>query len=670
MRALNSGQPSRRIAWSTAAKLLGTCLLILGGKFLVLRMCSSPLPVFDQWQAEGQYLLRPWLRGELHLGDLFAPWAQHRIVWTRLLALGLFQLNGQWDTQVEAIAAEVLHAGTAGLLGVILIRRLGRAAEDAILVSLVLLFGLPFAHEDTLSGGFASQYYTLLLFAVVAIWGLASHRPGSAGWWVGAAAAILAWFSVATGGLPALAVAAWMGLRLARREGSPRDNWTTLGVALAVGAGGLCLSIGVGQRGALAPHSVIDLLIRFAGLLGWPNPTAWAAPVAYAPFACLAWRALRGRRDTANRVEAFLIPLGIFVLSNTAALAYARNRYGGLAVSRYMDFLAFGSVVNFACLLLLLREAKDEGSPPGTRSRLGLLTAGWVAAAGFGLSQMTTANIADDLPFVKSCSAREVENVAAFVARPDLPAFSRKDPNEIMCEQPRMAGELLEDPNILAILPWQVRRPVVLEAAAGSPQVHRVIADANDPSNAGWLLEPGHDGRPVYFRSRTIASPHLPYLRFPAVSGLGDDAFLALVDDRSDKITWLRENARGSGWHSATVRTPAGPFHVEAVVAAGSNRRLAFSYPREVGWLSAWVDPILDSAVGFLFAGCGIWLGAIFWRRLDPPAADRHWQRAPLKETEYPDGLAETARRLSVQAGKLHLRLWSTVGNLRLGFRL
>jgi hypothetical protein len=646
MHASHFGRFWRQAAWPTAAKILGMFLLVLGGRFLVLRLCSSPLPVFDQWQAEGQHLLAPWVHGELRLADLFAPWAQHRIVWTRLLALGLFQLNGQWDTQVEAIAAELLHAFTAVLLACVLIRRLGRANEDAILVCLTLLFGLPFAQEDTLGGGFASQYYTLLLFAVVAIWGLASHRPGSAAWWVGVAGAFLACFSVATGGFPALAVAAWMGLRLARREGSARANGITLAVALALGAGGLCLSLGVAQAGALAPRSIGDLLVRFIGLLGWPNPTAWVAPLAYAPFACLVWRIVRGRRST-GPAEAFLIPLGVFGLLNTAALAYARNQYGGLAVSRYMDFLCFGAVVNFASLLLLLRDARDAAAASEVRTRLNVLAVAWVALTGFGLSQLTTGNIADDLPAVKASTQREVENVAAFVARPDVRNFLAKDPLDILCEQPKIAADLLQDPRMLQILPWQVRRPVILEAAAASPQVRRVTPDAADPAQAGWLLEPPHNGRPVFFRSRTIDAPLLPYLCFPQVSRMDDDTVMALVDERSNQTSWLQRSPGPSDWAPVFVRTPTGPFHVEAVIAARGHRRLAFSLPREVGRLSAWVDPLLNSAVGILFAGLGLWLGALFWkqtgRKTAAPIAPRS-QTWPAPSPRLNNDLAGTFR--------------------------
>lgn len=615
MSAPNSHPVWHPAAWASAAKLLGMFLLILGAKFWMLRMGSAPLPVFDQWEAEGQDLLRPWLRGELHPGDLFAPWIQHRIVWTRLLVLGLFQVNGQWDTQVEAIAAEWIHAVIALLLGIVLIRRLGRAWEDAILLGLLMLFALPIALANTFSGGFASQHYILLLFMVVAIWGLGSHRPGSVGWWAGVAGAISAWFAMATGALAAFAVAAWMAALLVRREGSARDHWLTLGVALALGCGGLSLGFGVEQIDNLKPHSAGEWLVRFSGLLGWPNPTAWAAPVAYAPFAWFVWRRWHFRQPT-GPAEAFVIPLGIFGLLNTAALAYGRNHYGTLLVSRYMDLLSFGTLVNFLCLLLLLRETGGAGVAARIRAPFGLLAALWTVTAGYGLIQMTTHGLADTLPFTKICSQHEVENVAAFVAWSGPEKQACQSVSVTLSDNPRLANDLLQDAKILEILPAQVRLPIPLEAASATALVHRVTPDADNDLRSGWAMEPSPDHQPVHFQSRVIGGLRLPYLCFPAVSDMGSDVFMALVDERSGERTWLQPAAVRNGKQSILVKAPAGPFHVEAVIAAGSTRRLEFSYPREVGRLSAWVETVLDSAESLLCVGFALWLGAVFWRRL------------------------------------------------------
>ena len=361
--------------------------------------------------------MQPWVHGQFHFADLFAPFVQHRIVWTRLLVLGLFGLNGQWDTEVQGIAAALIHAGTALALGLILVRRLGRAWEDAVLLALLLMFGLPLALEETLSGGFASQFYLLMLFGVITVWGLGSHRPGSGAWWTGVAGAMAAWFSVASGPLPALAVAAWMLLRLCWRVGSRRDNAITLGASLALGVGGLCLGYGVAGRDELKARTVGEFVVRFVGLLGWPNFTAWAAPLAFAPFAWLVWRTWRHRRPV-GPAEAFLIPLGIFELLNTAGLAYARNHYGDLQVSRYWDLLSYGALINFACLLLFFRETGAADTPARRRAGVGLLAVLWMASTGYGLVGLAAHNVADIMPFVKSCSRHEIENVTAFVARP------------------------------------------------------------------------------------------------------------------------------------------------------------------------------------------------------------------------------------------------------------
>ena len=579
-------------------------------------MCSAPLPLYDQWEAEGTRLLQPWLHGTLRLADLFAPWVQHRILWTRLLVLGLFTLNGQWDTQVQAIVAACIHASTAVLLGAIVIRRLGRRWEDAVLLALLALFALPIGIERTrFPAAFQSQYYVLLLFAVVTVWGLCSHRPGAVGWWVGVCGAVAAWFSVASGALPALAVAAWMGLRMLRREGAVRENTTTLAVAFVLGLAGLSLSfIGVDTRGELRPHSMVELFARFLGLLGWPLPTAWVAPVAYAPFAWLVWRTWRGRRPM-GPAEAFLIPLGVFTLLNTAALAYARNHYGGLYVSRYMDLLGFGTLVNFACLLLFFRETVVEENPSRARLPFGLLAMVWAVCAGYGLIHLTTRSLADTLPFTKICSQREVENVAALVSRPESQRLASQSVSITFCDNPPIANALLKDPEILRVMPAPVRAPVVLVAASASVGVNLSKPSAGNDLKSGWTLAPS-PGQPAHFRNRTISGLRLPYLRFPEVSGLGDDAFIVLVAEPSGATTWLQPGTVRDGHQSILVKTPSGPFHVEAVVAAGASGPLTFSYPREVGRLSAWVETVFGSVTLLLTAGCSLWLGAVFWRRL------------------------------------------------------
>ena len=207
---------------------------------------------------------------------------------TRLLVLGLFTANGgQWDTQVEMIVAAGFHALGAVVLGAVLARRLGPAMEDKLLVVLALLFMLPFGWENTLSGGFQSQFYFLLGLSFVTIWGLGTQRPFTPGWWLGAGTAVLAYVSMGSAPLTPLAVAAATVIQWRQPGRDPHADRVTLGAAVLLGAVGFGLCIGVDPNASLQPRSAGAFVEKFLGLLGWPNPTALAAPLAYAPWTFL-----------------------------------------------------------------------------------------------------------------------------------------------------------------------------------------------------------------------------------------------------------------------------------------------------------------------------------------------------------------------------------------------
>ena len=599
-----------------AAKLLALFCLVLGAKFCVMRACSSPLPFFDQWNGEGVYLLQPWLHGNLHWSDLFAFHVQHRIVLTRLFVLGLFTVNGgQWDTQVEMIVAAGCHALGAVVLGAVLVRRLGPAAEDKVLVVLALLFALPFGWENTLSGGFQSQFYFLLGLSFVTIWGLGTQRALAPGWWLGVGTAVLAYGSMGSAPLTPLAVAAAVVLQWRQPGRDPRADRVTLGTAMGLCAIGFGLCIGVDPNANLQPHSLSAFVEKFLGLLGWPNPTALAAPLAYAPWAWLLARRLLQPHRPAGAAERFLLPLGLFTLLNTAAIAFGRNQYRGLVVSRYMDVLSIGALVNFACLLQFAGEARTARENAWRRAA----GAGWLGLLAWGLGPLTAHNFNVDLPFMRVCNSQEDTNVAALVAHPD-PALTRgKDAFDYQCQDAKLMMRLLQDPLIRATMPTATRRPLTLVPVATAGGVHPVFVDTPTPAPGvlpdGWQLDaPAAGEHATIFRSQTITHA-LPYLRLAARGEIGPSVRLGLVGDRTGRTEWVwpPEHATRGDWWTATLRTPPEPFHVEAAVLAdAAGGGVAFLCPREVGWLSVWVEPVLGAAYGLMLAGAALWLAAAF----------------------------------------------------------
>ena len=88
-------------------------LLIVGAKWATFDRYGSPMPDWDQWDAEAVELLIPWFENDHFLSHLFHPHNEHRIILTKLQNLALVLLNGQWDSRLEAVTNAMLHAALA-----------------------------------------------------------------------------------------------------------------------------------------------------------------------------------------------------------------------------------------------------------------------------------------------------------------------------------------------------------------------------------------------------------------------------------------------------------------------------------------------------------------------------------------------------------------------------
>lgn len=613
-------------------RLLALFLIIVGAKLVVISLYSSPLPFFDQWQGEGKNLLIPWVEGRLSWADLFAPHNDHRILWTRLLVLGLFVLNQQWDTQVEMIVAAGLHALCAVVLGWIIIRRLGRQWETPILIALLLLFGLPFDWEDTLSGGFQSQFYFLILFSIVTIWGLAAHPPASWKWWAGVGAAVASWFSIASGPLATAAVAGWMILRLFRGAGPRRSSWFTLLTALVLTITGLSLRPTNGMPGALDPKSPLDFVTVFAGLLSWPVQSPFAAGVMYLPLAMLLWKWLRTPvANRPDRASDFLIPLGCWIVLQTAALAYVRNRYSDpLQISRYMVLFAPGVLVNLGCVAVLARDW-PVWQIRGRRRTLGFsLALITLALLLFNLGRLTREALHGHLPTMKENNNRQRENIAAFLASGGNPkTFEGKSVHDLQSDFIPELMELLRNPSLRRILPASVHAP--LEFAPEQNRHFELVA--RKPSIAGEIVEPAWTtvplavGQVAVFKSKEIQTP-FPYVEL-AVTGRAavEGSVLALVGGGESVVLVPGAREPGSSWARVVAKVPASPFHLEAVCRGGDEAGFAFTLPRPVGRLSGWAQAVMQKDVEVLVAGLLLWIalsfGEKFATREEPDSVER-----------------------------------------------
>jgi len=569
---------------ASAGPWVSLFVLVVGARLWLISVYATPLPYLDQWDAEAGALFKPWLENNLRWADLFAAHNEHRMVPSRLLALGLLALNGQWDGQLEMVGNALL-CGTIGL-GVAfgLARLSGEEFKVPLLVAVTLWLGLPYGYENTL-WGFQSAFYFLLLFSLVTIWGLGFFAPFSLKWWIGAAAALLACLSMASGFFAAGAVVSLVLLRIIVTRGRElRVATPTLILCFAVIGLGLSLRVHFPPHDSLRAASIGAWIKVFARCLAWPycaHPLA--AALIYLPWFASLRFLLNNPHDAQNRRRLECIFAGgLWVIVQAAAIAYARGQDGSVMIySRYMDILAFGALLNGIALLVLLRK----GGPVFEGRRFAIIGSGvWLAITIAGASAL-------GMEKLRSGSTKEVllpieNNVRAYVATHDQSYLASDIPYP---DSIRLAI-LLDDPVIQKILPVNVRAPVPIE-------MHTKTGDAfvsnGHPSQLrripyvktwGSFSEKGSGARGS--SESEVFHPQLPLLLFEQAAPTQKGISLQLRNEESGRTLRVEGKTRiEHSWRSVVVTAPGRDVKVIAE-DDNSDTWFAFREPRELGRLS------------------------------------------------------------------------------------
>jgi hypothetical protein len=570
---------------------LALLALIIGARFWLISGYGSALPIHDQWDAEGGSLFKPWLENTLRWSDLFSPHNEHRIVLSRLLALGLLQANGQWDALLEmtvnAVLCGLIGLGIAGSL----LRTFGNEYRVPVLVSVTFWLALPYAHENTL-WGFQSAFYFLLFFSFLAIWGLGFFPPYSRYWWVGAIGAVLACFSMASGFFAAGVVFALEAVRLFLKQRRFIEAAPTCFVALVVVAFGLCFQATFLPHDALKAGSAGIWLSVFARSLAWPY---CAMPilvlVTYLPLALCTFLMVTTNGPLSRSRAEILFGIGIWVAIQAAAIAYARGENGNIPIaSRYMDILGLGAVLNTLCVVALVRNIPWTG-----RRRIAAVAFGaiWIAgsfggAAGLGLEKLSSGAGKEALLPME-------ENVRAYVATGDRKYLT----GDLPYPDANRLATLLDDPTIRKILPAIVRPalPITVRHETGAVFVANGYPAeiANPPYEKTWgsYSQAGPEARGS-MESESFR-PELPYLLFAVAGNPRGASALALRDVQTGKEARFKPDIRiGDNWWAGVVRVPGD--HLRLIARdEGMEDWLAFREPRELGRLSYYTQQIMSN---------------------------------------------------------------------------
>jgi hypothetical protein len=593
--------------WRLAVPLAAIVFfLALGIKLGVLQTFGWQHPYFDQW-SEGLALYSPYLQGKLRWAYLAQPHNEHRIFFSRLLALALFDLNRQWDNQVQAVANGVLHALTLAWMTFAVARRLATSRALLFALATLSLLGLPFARENVV-WGFQSPFYLLELFAPLALWLMTQCRVRSFGFWAGAACCAACLFSIGSGPLCALAIAAVGGLWLWQRPSTRTEPATIVAVGMVVFLAGLLLRGHSDPK--LGAHDYAEFVRALCRTLAYPLiDTPWAVVLLWTPILLLALRSIALRVEM-GALDRFSLALGIFAALHGPAVAYARGAGGAPPGTRYFDLLALGVVANLLAAFSLIERA----SQPGTRAARVLLMV-WLTAVFGGGAPLLHRMLGQELPAVGESTRRQERALARLARTGNTDLLHNNGPSGLPYPDVSFLEQQLADPFVRSVLPAAVRAPLSIEPESAGGFVrgnlpHDAAPAPIEPTFCDFPKMSGAAGG-GQFRSQPI-QPTLPYLRFELTGYfIGPGEELGLLGPEAAVAVPLPPSP-GTGWINRIVRRPEGPVRVLATDAR-SDAWFGFSAPVELGTLSMWAHKSIHRWRSLVSMGLGLSLLALGW---------------------------------------------------------
>ncbi len=617
---------------------LAACLffIVLGSRWATVNYAATDVPEWDQWDAEGLKLLAPWFQHRLAPGAFLAPQNEHRIVLTQALNFTLTLANGQWDQRLEAAINALFPALIAAGLFAFASGNMGRRWHPFAFVIIAAAYSLPLGWQNVL-GGFHSPQFLLIGLSFGAIGLLPRSDPGTGPWWLGAACAVLALGTLASGFFAAAVVLGLVALRWIRGESSLAKAGPTLVLCAIVVAVGWFTRVFVDYHEFLKAQDAHDFLMTLVRNLRWPVvSTGWAAVLLWLPWAWLTGRVILCGDPATRAWGMTLAGFGGWALLQIVATAYARGAGAPEPASRYLDTLLAGSVANALALGWLWANGAKL---PESRTLLTLLGIGWTAAFAAGAGRFAWQNITLELPYLRFYHTYCEQNVRRYVATGD-PAYLQHE--EIPYPGSDSLLVRLAVPELRAILPASAREPDAVVGAGGGAFIRydsrgrqaREAVPASYPALGPTGFSPGTYRFTDYvtwgsfgtpgegsstWRSRPMSIRRPGWLKFVVAGELGEPGLaLELRDARTDALlaSVRPDRVPGETWRPAYVRAPDRPF-VIAATRADPSRWFAFSEPAEMARGShwAWCAVRHGALIAEIAAGAAVFLWIAGGRR-------------------------------------------------------
>ena len=441
----------------TPILLASLFLILLGTRAVLISYAGSPTPFLDEWEADGALLLEPYIHGKLTISDLFIPINEHRIFFTKLLVLLIFNVSGYWDVILQMIVNSVLDTATVIAIAYMLSRVLrGGLAVVAIVLS-TLINAVPFGYDNAVLG-FNTHFYLLLTFSLGALWFLIDSPAWSWRWGAGVLCAVGSSLCLASGNLTFAAAGAAQLLQMAcgKRAGLRE----ALGMAVLVLVTLLLMTTipHVPEAEAHKAHSVGQFLSAFVGLISWPAHTALGLVLIFPTLVFLS-RTLADR-PTLGDPRWFNVAMLGWVVSQILALAVGRALLP--LQNRYFDILLIGTTINFVSAFWLFQRDAPKRKLMNWRS---CALAAWLFALTLSLTHPQR-HLPDQIEEWRTMLATGSRNVQSYLATGDSSFIFRAPAAEVPSFFPKRLRELLDTPEICSSLP-----PALLSVEAPRPWV-------------------------------------------------------------------------------------------------------------------------------------------------------------------------------------------------------
>lgn len=567
---------------------VGVFLFVVGAKLWLVSEAGSSLPYQDQIDAEGESILRPWLEDRLEWREFFAPHNEHRIVFTKLIALAVVAINGQWDAYIQVILNAIIHAGLLMVVLHWLYRNIAGWKCHVLGLVSVLLWTIPFDWENTLQG-FQSQVYLALTFSVLQlIWVLGAERLDWR-WWAGQICGLFALGAMAGGSFSSAAI---LGVVLIRWwTATARTRFDLVTGALSA----LWLSLGVLTRTSVPGHEILraenlsDVVSSLQLVASWPLPQSVPFGFLFAlPAVALAISLLRKKQITG--FDRVLVGIVIWTALTAFATAILRGQTSPL-ISRYLTNYSLGLIVQGIAWLRILKPRWNA---------MGVIA--WGALVVISLSS-SLGHIREQKLTPRAQRMHQQETlVRDYLISKSVATLSGAASRSLPYPDALALHERWNHESIRSIMPAAVRPPMLettTDVAIESLPPSDLVVAASSPAGkqtSGWV-----------WRSEIQSEDSARFIRFKFTGGWGDPEAaisLRLVTDE-EAVEVIPDGSARNRWRTINVFRPAGPWWIE-IEDNDSLDRLTITSPVELGVVSWLAEKTIK--YHFWWSGLGLLL--------------------------------------------------------------